>query len=242
MKNNIKVLLFSLVLGLGFVSCTDTFDENDNASVQPATPQTGFFMTKFTGNDAADYTLSVTLNAKGDTIVEMTRRIKENYRVDTYPEGKIQSYDPEVGTLVVVFPYYIQQNRPQSKSYQMYLTYKGTGNRDCAFVKMYDISSGNPTPDYTFTVYDCDAPEFGGTWKNEELEIVLTRGKVDAEGNADYISNVTLNGTEVGVPGTWSVNGTTCNVTVGNEVITLKPNARFEMVATMGGKEYILHR
>ena len=245
MKNTFKILLFSLILGMGFVSCTDTFDENDNPSVQPATPLLGFWESKYT-NTNADFALTFKTDAKGDTIVEMSMKQKSNYRVDTYPEGKIQSYDASIGLLTVVFPYFVQQDARQTKSTQMQLVYKGTGARDCAFVKLIDVSSGTTTPVYSFTIYETSAPEFGGYWTgvngDDKLELSLTRGTVEQKGQADCIANVKLNGEAYGTTGDWTVDGNQCSVKVGNEVIVLSTNARYETIAKVGDKEYVLNR
>ena len=226
-----KILyLMAAVMTLGLASCTDTFDENDNDSVQPASPVLGFWQSDYTGTNVSDYKLTFSTTEAGDTIVEMTQRNKTNGRVDVYPEGKIVSYEDSVGILTVTFPRMEQNGSATGSTCNMTIVYEGTNGHSRAFVKCSGSCSSN------FTISQCSAPDFGGYWNNDNLNVQFTRStSADEAGNYGYVANGQYG--ETALPeGVWNEDGTS---TIG---VTLTTNSRYETVATYNGQQFIMHR
>lgn len=227
MKFNIKSIAAALLVGLSLASCNNEFDDSNSGGADyPAAVELGAWAREYTPSGAENYTVNITLDEKGDTILDFTYYTPKTGNANVFGGGKV-SYNQKVGQITATF-----EDSPYNLPARITLTF--LSDLKHAVVNVYTIAEDNTLTDIThFTAIESDTISVLGKWAisngtNIKLRADGTGAIVDDEN--EPVEEGTYVFTEPGKVGTFT--------TASGTTYAFAMNAQGQMYVTVGGSSY----
>lgn len=226
MKHIIKTLVLGLMVSGALVSCNDNY-EAGSPITYAAAPSLGVLKSGYIA-DGTSYTLNLTLNEKGDTVLDVTTYNPSTEIANTFSNGKV-SYDRKTGMITASY-----EDSPYELPASIVLATKNDPAQGYT-VGIYSINKGTKEKRAGFdAVPSTEGISYLGDWQLKDGTVLSI--------NADGTATTALNGESTG-SGTWTVKDGATIATIGGKDYALTTNAQGQTFVKIAGGEaqYVTH-
>lgn len=213
MKLNIKALAASLAVGLALVSCNNDFDETDYSPVVPEKAELGIWTRQYTPSGSKPYTVNLTVNAKGDTICDVTYYDAASKMANVYAGGTV-SYNKKTGMITANFA-------EDAEGTPARATITPSNDKSYYIVNLYNVTTSESGDEVLSNIDDfiavtSDTISVLGRWELADGQTV----QLDIDGKAYFV-----NGDDKLAEGTYTFDGKSGSINIGGQTYAMNFNS-----------------
>ena len=220
----IKSLAVCLLATFALVACNDNFEEGTPITY-PDKIDLGIWQNEYTATGGMSYTVNLTLNEQGDTVLDVTTLNTANNRANVLSHGKVK-YNKLTGVLTAEY-----EESPYESPARVTIAFKN--DLKSMTVNLYAIVDGKLSDKGFFTAVAGGAISYLGDWMLPDGRIMsLNADKSVVVGEGDDLVKGSFEQTDNGVTATF-----------GSEKAVLSTNAKGQTYVQLNNAEpaYVTH-